>query len=102
MYVFQLDKVLIWPELTLSLGKEYRTYITSSDKIHALLHSTAHCDGRGIIAQARVFGYWKGDPTQAPEESRCLGADAKPCTSCGAHVCDVRFWQDLLLGIMKH
>ena len=69
--------------------KEHRTYISSNKEILALLQSTAHCDGRGIVAQAHVFGYWSGDPSKAPADSKCLGADAKPCTECGAHVCNV-------------
>lgn len=69
--------------------KEHRTCITSSKAVFAHLQSTARCDGRGIVAQARVFGYWDGDPTNAPANSQCLDTNVKPCTSCGAHVCDV-------------
>jgi hypothetical protein len=70
--------------------KEHWTYIASNKPTLTNLLSTAHCDGRGIVAQARVFGYWEGDPSKAPEHAQCFGADVKPCTSCGAHVCDVR------------
>jgi hypothetical protein len=72
--------------------KEHRTYISSNAEILAILQSTAHCDGRGIVTQARMFGYWSGDPSKAPPESKCLVALAKPCASCGAHVCDVRYY----------
>lgn len=99
---FPTSKRVNWSMLIFASGKEHRTHITSSKEILALLQSNAHCDGRGIVAQARVFGYWKGDPTQAPEKSRCLGADARPCITGGAHVCDVSFYLDSLLKIMKH
>lgn len=45
------------------------------------------CDGKGVIAQARVFGCWKADPEKATR--KCRGKDAKPCSDCGAMVCNV-------------
>jgi hypothetical protein len=79
--------------------KEHWTYIASSKTSLTNLLSTSRCDGRGVVAQARVFGYWQGDPSSAPSYAQCLDAETKPCTSCGAQVCDVhgllhfvRYW----------
>ena len=69
--------------------REHRTYIASNQTTFTKLLSSARCDGRGIVAQARVFGYWNGDPSKVPSIVQCLGAEVKPCTLCGAQVCDV-------------
>lgn len=68
--------------------KTHWVYMASSKPTLGALMSTAQCDGSGIVAQARIFGYWKGDPSNATNQ--CLGADAEPCSSCGIRVCDVR------------
>ena len=68
-------------------SRTHWTYVASSKTVRQPLMSAAHCDGRGIVAQAKVFGYWGGDASHSPR--KCLGADAKPCSDCGVNVCDV-------------
>ena len=67
--------------------KAHWIYVASSKPILDLLMSSAQCDGTGIVAQARVFSCFRGNASNAKQ--KCLGAAAKPCSSCGAHVCDV-------------
>ena len=69
--------------------KEHQSYIASSKRTLANLLASACCDGSGIVSQAKVFGHWKGDPSAAPADFRCLTDDTAPCSSCGAQVCDV-------------
>jgi hypothetical protein len=68
--------------------KENQTSITASKQTYKRLKKNACCDGKGIVAQARVFGHHGGHDLSEPEWE-CLGADAKPCTDCGAQVCNV-------------
>ena len=68
--------------------KTHRAYIASQQSTTDILLSKSICDGTGIVAQARVFGHWKGDTSKATYQ--CLGADSKSCSKCGAKVCDVR------------
>ncbi|KAK3672316.1 hypothetical protein LTR78_007856 [Recurvomyces mirabilis] len=52
----------------LSLGatsNENHVYIHGSKVTFDRLISTTHCSGRGIVAQARVFGEWRGDAANA-------------------------------------
>lgn len=67
--------------------KENRMHIVSSQPILDKLLSDAICDGRGIVAQATVFGDWGSNPSKAPY--RCLEADSRPCSACGINVCNV-------------
>lgn len=62
-------------------------YIAASPKLLKALIGNSSCDGTGIIAQARVFGYWDAKPEQATR--KCRGKDARPCRDCGAMVCNV-------------
>jgi len=68
----------------------HRLYMTSSQPIYKQIMSEAICDGTGIIAQERVFakGGFPGPSTLV--ENKCLIADCKPCSECGAQVFDVR------------
>lgn len=75
-----------------------RLYVAASKPIYDLLMSKAQCDGQGIVAQAKVFGWWDGDVSRA--DRTCLGADAKPCVECGAQVCDVRICSIPSVGIL--
>lgn len=70
-------------------NREHWLYVASSPLILKGLIAESVCDGRGIAAQARVFGHWKNDPTQATRT--CRGRDAMPCDDCGAMVCNVRY-----------
>jgi len=65
-------------------SKEHWQYV--GHNIKGLIASST-CDGKGIIAQARVFGHWQANPDNATRE--CRGKDAKPCSKCGAMVCNV-------------
>jgi hypothetical protein len=69
--------------------KENQTYITASEPIKKRLNDVACCDGNGIVAQARLFGY-HGGPSLSKPEWECLGGISAPCTECGVKVCDVR------------
>lgn len=74
-------------------SREHWQYIGSSPKVLKELIRGSRCDGSGIIAQARVFGHWKGNldnPTR-----KCKGRDAKLCGDCGAMVCNVRHYRPL-------
>lgn len=68
--------------------REHWEYVTSSKRLLQAFISQAQCDGSGIVARARVFGHWKGDPT-AEEAVKCRRELAKPCVDCGAAVCNV-------------
>jgi len=68
-------------------SKEHWQYIGHNPAIFKGLISESTCDGKGIIAQARVFGHWQAKPEKATRE--CRGKDAKPCSDCGAMVCNV-------------
>ena len=60
--------------------------IASSKPTLEILKGRAVCDGKGIVARNRCFGYRKdGDAAKVP----CLGVDAHPCTRCRAQVCEV-------------
>lgn len=67
--------------------KENRVAITGSDPTHQRLHRHTICSGKGIAAQARLFGYHK-EGIDKPDWP-CLGEDAKPCTECGVKICNV-------------
>ena len=69
-------------------NREHWLYVASSPVIQKGLIAESARDGRGIAAQARVFGYWNGDVTKATR--KCRGKDAKPCHDFGAMVCNVR------------
>lgn len=69
-------------------SREHWQYIGSSPKVLKELIRGSRCDGSGIIAQARVFGHWKGNLDNATR--KCKGRDAKSCGDCGAMVCNVR------------
>lgn len=68
-------------------SKEHWQYIGHNSIIFKSLIADSECDGKGIIAQARVFGYWQADPSKATR--KCQGKDAKSCGDCGAMVCNV-------------
>ena len=68
-------------------SREHWQYIGHNPVIFKGLIAESTCDGKGIVAQARVFGYWQADPEQATR--KCRGKDAKPCSDCGAMVCNV-------------
>ena len=70
--------------------KEHWLYIGHSPVICKGLLAESTCDGKGIVAQARVFGHYQADPAQALMHVKCRGRDAKPCRDCGAMVCNVR------------
>lgn len=70
-------------------SKEHWQYIGSSLKLLKQLIRSSSCDGRGIVAQARVFGHWKGKLENATR--KCRGKNAQPCVDCGAMVCNVSF-----------
>ncbi|GAB7325327.1 hypothetical protein MBLNU13_g09374t1 [Cladosporium sp. NU13] len=65
-------------------SKEHRQYVGHNLKG---LIADSTCDGKGIIAQARVFGHWQANPDNATR--KCRGKDAKPCSGCGAMVCNL-------------
>lgn len=69
--------------------KENQASITASEKTHKRLKKNACCDGKGIVAQARIFGHHGGRHLTKPEWE-CLGAYVKPCSDCSAQVCNVR------------
>jgi hypothetical protein len=66
---------------------EHWYYITGSRNLLKSLMANSSCDGTGIIAQARVFGYWGANSEKATR--KCRGKDAQPCHDCGAMVCNV-------------
>ena len=66
---------------------EHWQHVTGSLKLLKALMQNASCDGTGITAQARVFGYWGADPEKATR--KCRGKDAQPYHDCGAMVCNV-------------
>jgi hypothetical protein len=68
-------------------SREHWQYIGHNPVILKGLISNSTCDGKGIIAQAHVFGHWKADPEKATRE--CKGNDARPCSDCRAMVCNV-------------
>ena len=68
-------------------SKEHWQYLTGSPKLLKALIGNSSCDGRGIAAQARIFGYWDYKPERATR--KCRGKDAQPCHDCGAMVCNV-------------
>jgi hypothetical protein len=68
-------------------SKEHWQYVAQSPAILQGLIAESTCDGKGIVAQARVFGHWQADPAKATR--KCRGKDAKPCSDCGAMVCNV-------------
>lgn len=71
--------------------KDNRMHITASDPIRARLHMSTRCSGKGIIAQARLFGH-HGGPDLSELEWECLEGDeewTRLCTECGVSVCDV-------------
>jgi hypothetical protein len=68
-------------------SKEHWQYLTGSPKLLRALIRNSSCDGRGIAAQARIFGYWDYKPERAMR--KCRGKDAQPCHDCGAMVCNV-------------
>lgn len=79
-------------------SKENWAYITDSNAIYRQLHASAVCDGRGIVAREKLFfGRQLADEGKLDQDD-CLGPDAKPCSDCGAMVCDVSaatiFWSD--------
>ena len=67
-------------------SREHWQYIGHNPVIFKGLIAESTCDGKGIIARARVFGHWYTEPTKATK--KCRGKDAKPCSDCGAMVCD--------------
>lgn len=70
--------------------KENKLSITASEVTHNRLKENAVCDGKGIVAQMRVFGHHGRDRKVQKWEWHCLGADSKPCSGCSAQVCNVR------------
>jgi hypothetical protein len=68
-------------------SREHWQYVASSPTILSGLIAKSSCDRKGITAQAKAFGHWEADPTQATV--KCRGKDAKPCSDCGAMVCNV-------------
>lgn len=68
-------------------SREHWQYVGHNSVIFKGLIADSTCDGKGIIAQARVFGHWKAKPEKATR--KCKGRDAKPCSDCGAMVCNV-------------
>jgi hypothetical protein len=68
-------------------SKEHWQYVGNSPVILQGLIAESTCDGKGIIAQARVFGHWQANPAKATR--KCRGKDAKRCSDCGAMVCNV-------------
>jgi hypothetical protein len=68
-------------------SREHWQYVASSPTILSGLIAQSTCDGTGITAQARAFGHWKTDPTNA--KVKCRGRDAKQCSDCKAMVCNV-------------
>jgi hypothetical protein len=71
-------------------SREHWQYVGHSPVIFKGLIAESTCDGKGIIAQARVFGHWQAKPEKATRN--CRGKDAKPCSDCGAMVCNVSSW----------
>lgn len=69
-------------------SKEHWQYIGSKPKLLKGLLGMSCCDGSGVVAQALVFGHWKGNLENATR--KCEGKDANPCADCGAMVCNVR------------
>jgi len=65
-------------------SKEHWQYIRHN--LEGLIADST-CNGKGITAQARVFGHWQANPEKATR--KCRGKDAKPCSDCGAMVCNV-------------
>lgn len=77
-------------------SKEHWTYIKESTEIYRQLQSTAICDGRGIVAREKLFFGRKVADEGKWDQDDCLGVDAKPCSDCGAIVCNVKCPQELL------
>jgi hypothetical protein len=69
-------------------------YVASSPRLLKALIQGSSCDGTGIVAQARVFGYWNASPERATR--KCRGRAAQPCRDCGAMVCNV------ILALLLH
>jgi len=68
-------------------SREHWQYVGHNPVIFKGLIAGSLCDGKSIVAQARVFGLWQSDPSKA--KWKCRGKDAKPCYECGAMVCNV-------------
>jgi DnaJ-class molecular chaperone len=81
-------------------SKEHWQYVSGSPKLLKALIGNSSCDGTGIIAQARVFGHWNADPSQATR--KCRGREAEPCHDCGAMVCNVATSQCTLPSSLDH
>jgi hypothetical protein len=73
---------------------EHWQYVASSPRLLKALIQDSSCDGTGIVAQARVFGYWNASPERAT--GKCRGRAAQPCRDCGAMVCNV------ILALLLH
>lgn len=68
-------------------SREHWQYLTCSKALLDQRLQGACCDGRGVIARAKLFGHWRGSLDTARE--KCDGREARPCEDCGAVVCNV-------------
>lgn len=68
-------------------SREHWQYVGHSPVILKGLIAESTCDGKGITAQARVFGHWKANPGNATR--KCRDKEARACSDCGAMVCNV-------------
>lgn len=72
--------------------KENWASITETKKNYDMLYKWAHCDGKGVAAQAHLFELHDDNPS-APHWRRLdeeyLQGNRQPCDDCGAQVCNV-------------
>jgi len=69
--------------------KQNKASITASLPTYHRLQKNACCDVKGIVAPKRIFGHHGRDSGVQQSDWQCLGARCKPCSGCGAQVCNV-------------
>lgn len=69
-------------------SREHWQYIASSKTLLKSYLSNARCDGKGVLARAKLFGHWSGNLNTAQEKCRDKES-AEPCEDCGAVICNV-------------
>jgi hypothetical protein len=79
--------------------KQNRASITTSEITHRRLKKNAICDGKGVLAQSRVFGHHdhtfgvlelcEDRPEVTVRDWDCQEVKVRPCTDCGVNVCNV-------------
>jgi hypothetical protein len=79
--------------------KQNHASIAASEETYKRLKKNAVCDGKGILAQSRVFGLHdhtfgvlelcRDRPEVKVRDWDCQEVKVRPCTGCGANVCNV-------------